>query len=742
MTRFAMRRLVYSCAVIFLLQLFSVFAQSLDYLFVLDPRQGWNRAKGRIEEVLITARPRGLYMEYGMFLTISAKGTFLDNTSYQNLEIVLNFGLPANAIVVDSWLWVGDSIMQAQIKEYGTAATIYETIVGMRRDPSFLAKVNDRYELRVYPLAGTRQRKVKITYLVPMDWSDERVRATLPLNVLKTSSVLPPITLRFWGNNFWQNPQVDEAQQTRFNRVEDAVNGAYWETVVAPANSSQNLTFSVSSPLRNGFYLSSYHNGKEGYYQMAFLPKDVLRVQTPSSKTCIVVDFDQSKSSITLAQTLQALQTQLLANATPKDSFNLMYSKLTIGQASNSWMALTRENLEFAWRQLQTGTLYNNLPALLVQSMNYTRQSGGKILLVANTDRFRLANEADQLLTDLRLVGSSNAQVSVIDFCERSQTTIINAQTYFGNEYFYSKLTEPNNGKFARVLGAQSMSESLQRVINATNPTQTIQADFLSAMSNGPCYYRFDIVQPSLATSVVAGRTSGNNLSSLENIVLQTGKYVGTPPFSLIISGSMNNLPIGTIVTATTGQIEAVGGTNEQVWVANYISSLAPRGIAPSNTVVREITAKSLEYRVLSNYTAFLALEPNDTLRPCSNCSSNSDNQRGSNSGGTAQTSVPLNTDNAGLECTISPNPFSAEASLEFTLQEPLTGANGNQLTICNVLGQSVTSISLERFCGQKSFNVHWNGLDSFGNPVPTGIYFVIFKSSKGIAVWKIVKSS
>jgi hypothetical protein len=114
-------------------------------------------------------KPQGIYAEVGLYLHLSARDWGYGQDD--QLEIELDFTLPEDAIVIDSWLWVEGKIIRGELMDKWTAAEIYEDIVDRRRDPSILYKHYDnQYELRIYPLIADSYRKVKITYLVPMQW--------------------------------------------------------------------------------------------------------------------------------------------------------------------------------------------------------------------------------------------------------------------------------------------------------------------------------------------------------------------------------------------------------------------------------------------------------------------------------------------------------------------------------------------------------------------------------------------
>src|SRR5688572_17137389 len=102
-----------------------------NQLRVGNPRVTSYTYQGTIEEASLSVRPKGLFMEYGLYLTFSSKGSAWTKST-DTLEVILNFDLPANAIVHDSWLWIGDSIMKAKIMDKWTAKTIYDSIVKRR----------------------------------------------------------------------------------------------------------------------------------------------------------------------------------------------------------------------------------------------------------------------------------------------------------------------------------------------------------------------------------------------------------------------------------------------------------------------------------------------------------------------------------------------------------------------------------------------------------------------------------
>ncbi len=205
----------------FLLLFLLLYTYSFAYtsLYVQDPRTWGGLQMGTIEEAVVSLKPLGIYMQTDLYLTFSAR-----NTSYSSsdtLEVQYLFDLPANAIVTDSWLWMEQDTIKAKIMDQWTASSIYESIIKRRRDPSILFKRDaTQYELRIFPMPGDKTRKVKISYLVPTQWTASLVSASLPTNLLSVSAnPLNNFELDVSLSREWKNPQILEYPDIVFQSI-------------------------------------------------------------------------------------------------------------------------------------------------------------------------------------------------------------------------------------------------------------------------------------------------------------------------------------------------------------------------------------------------------------------------------------------------------------------------------------------------------------------------------------------
>jgi len=124
--------------------LLSILFSQAQYLRILDP-QNWRNGQGTIEETKITYEPQGLYMKIDWEITFSARGLNIFSES-DTVEVEYRFNLPQGALVIDSWLWFGDTILEGLIMDRWSASQIYENIVNRRRDPSVLYKKESHFQ--------------------------------------------------------------------------------------------------------------------------------------------------------------------------------------------------------------------------------------------------------------------------------------------------------------------------------------------------------------------------------------------------------------------------------------------------------------------------------------------------------------------------------------------------------------------------------------------------------------------
>jgi len=427
------------------------FSFAYDYLYVTDPR-GWGSAYGTIEEAVLSIKPHGIYMEYGLYLTFSARNTYF--TSFDTLEVQFHFDLPENAIVFDSWLWIEEEIIRGKIMDQWTASSIYEDIVNRRRDPSILFKRSaTNYELRIFPMAGNSTRKVKISYLMPAQWNSSSVRSALPINLLNTSyNPLASFHLVTWLNSDYKNPKILEFPSINFQVKEDTLFGVYHEANITSEFLNNSLNFTAETKISNGIYLSKFQDEDEGLYQLAFLPSEALNIAV-SNKVAVLVDYDASKSSITKNELFNSLKSNILGNFSSKDSFNLIFSNIEIFRLAEKWIPADSITVDSIFLNLSEDRIsnYSNLPSLLADGIDFVKNNGndGSIMLICNSDQAGEYTIANELIDDLLDLMNPVLPIHVVSYMNQNYNSYwFGSRYYHGNEYFYLNITRLTSANY------------------------------------------------------------------------------------------------------------------------------------------------------------------------------------------------------------------------------------------------------------------------------------------------------
>ncbi|NJM15731.1 MAG: hypothetical protein HC896_10520 [Bacteroidales bacterium] len=343
-----MKKALYLFSILLSLHLASFnHASAYSWLTINDPQNPWwYNFESVIDSAELTIEPQGIYMEYNLVLTVSSlfKGSYYnDQTEAEpdSLEIHYYFNLPDQAIVNDSWLWIGDTIIKAELMDKWRAYGIYEGIVQRRKDPSVLYKQSSTgYELNVYPLRNNGSRKFKISWLMPTTWGKNTVNCALPMEMLNAAGTKPNLKLNVATGPNWEDPGIAELPQAEFQ-----LENGYKTTTIDLNNNYNNLTLSLKAPYQNGIYLATYQSPEgNNYYQMALLPHQVIDLEA-SKDIVFVVDYEKDNTNINKKSLLEAIESCIINSSNFIGSFNIVISGVSPKLVSPNWLNASDTNI-------------------------------------------------------------------------------------------------------------------------------------------------------------------------------------------------------------------------------------------------------------------------------------------------------------------------------------------------------------------------------------------------------------
>lgn len=696
-------------------------------LYVHDPRGWWgSRQQGKITEAVLSVKPKGAFMEYGLYLTI---GPSTPRAATDTFEIVMNFDLPKEAFIHDSWLWVENQIVQAELLDRWTATNIYEGIVQRRQDPSLLYKNSDtNYDIKIFPLEGNSTRKIKITYLTPVDFSKHYVTASLPFNILKLSSQVPNFRIQAYTNAVWNSPEIVGSINTNF--VYNALSDVHVCTLPSSAITNNATAYiQFRSPLTNGYYLEKYETAPdEGFYQFIAIPDEFVNAQIRKN-ILFVIDHKASNYSLSQVGFLSDLKSAMKNFLSEGDSFGLVYATPNVRRYSSVWIAADSLNIESAISTIeQSPPLHFNTSSLLIHALDFIGDNNynGNILFITTGDQINAYNASNNLISDLQMLANSgNIKIDVLSYQDKgfSSAWWHQGNYYYGNEYFNQRLAHVFGGNYLQLYerpGTNSYYGQITMVRNFSNALSEMlmmasgkinDFDLHTTVSNGFCYGRYNV-----NTGISA---------FLKKPIIQFGKYIGNDPFEATISGRINSNII-------TNNIQINNPHNFQdtlvkkMWVNSFITALEKQ--SPNNQTVREIIDSSINNRVLCRYTAFLALEPNDTISACETCPDET------NINSPALTTVESILNRYTINA--QPNPFSNKIIISISGEK--LNENNVEIVVFDMLGREIKKLKV--ISEDNKITATWNGADEYDAEVDAGIYIAIIKTPTGNITRKIVK--
>jgi hypothetical protein len=284
------------------------------------------QAPAFIQNITLVTEPHGGYVEQSMYLEYTDHGAFPGS---QTVEIIHRFELPEGSVINDLWLWMGNNVMRAIMLDTWKARSIYDSIVSMKRDPAFLSKIGNQYELHVYPLVSGSFRKIKINFITPTKWFGANATCELPLRFLgaSTSATLPVKLLFRERDEIWGTPAVSELPGTSFSPLVDTLGLIYKSASISNIKNLLSFNLAFTTNFTDGaFFKNNIVPRDKNYFQFGILPWQAFNlttVDTGSKKVIAGIDLSgiYSKNYTTLIPNLKsAIKSALKQN----DMFNIV----------------------------------------------------------------------------------------------------------------------------------------------------------------------------------------------------------------------------------------------------------------------------------------------------------------------------------------------------------------------------------------------------------------------------------
>ncbi|MBD3320016.1 MAG: hypothetical protein GF350_02870 [Chitinivibrionales bacterium] len=272
------------CTLIFVFFRISIFFSHACAVNEISIREDFHHytEPGYIQKATLSVENYGAYCEQSLYIEYCDREQFPGN----NVEIIHRFELPEHSVVHDLWLWIGDSVMQAEINDTRRAREIYDSVTSFKRDPAFLNVTNNQYELRIYPLQSGSFRKVKIRFIVPVRYIGMEAHVDLPLRFLKSdNSLQTPLQLLVRTDiNSPHDISIMELPGMKFSPMSDTLGKSFQQMMFSDIKRHNSLTLMYQQMFNEGAAATTACDSSACYFTLGINPGDFFGITPPVEK--------------------------------------------------------------------------------------------------------------------------------------------------------------------------------------------------------------------------------------------------------------------------------------------------------------------------------------------------------------------------------------------------------------------------------------------------------------------------
>jgi hypothetical protein len=360
---------------------------------------------------------------------------------------------------------------------------------------------------------------------------------------------------------------------------------------------------------------------------------------------------------------------------------------------------------------------YPSLPIMINEAVNkaFSEDSTASIILFSSSNLFGDATTANLLIDHIRDISNNKLKFYAIDYSNKAKlkNTKINNINYSGNEYFYYNLARMTKGEYFNLWSNGNLLNNLFLSFSKSTFKHPTDINYFITTPDGFAYQYFEPLTPEI------------NKGTLSLV----GKYVGGDDFTFRMTYLMDFEPHFKEIVVPKADI--VNNLKiPQIWIGNHLKYLEKEP-NPNNKLISDIIDISMSHRVLSRYTAFLALEPwmRDSI-----FGGDDENQEDH------ATDVVDEIELMDAEFSISVNPNPARESARITLSSGID-VTVSSIEIYDMKGSIVRHLDAPAFTIKGEHIIFWDLFDDYGNQIQNGTYYIIVNIGLKSFTYKVVVS-
>lgn len=508
------------------------------------------------------------------------------------------FPLPPDAAVSDLQMKVNDVVMEGKIMPAEEARGIYEAIVRQQRDPALLQYIGQGlFQTNVFPIPPGESRAVQLSYTQIVSQDQGLYRFRYPLGAgFNALGEQGGLRLRV---ELVDQPGLRTIYSPNWGATVQRAGSDGAEIVFTGAGSTPESFFDVywgSDNSAIGANLLSYQPVEEdGYFALLVAPGlEQVETNVAERDIVMVVDVSGSMEGEKMQQARDAAK-YIVDHVNPRDRINLISFSTGVRLWSNQLEELNAELVDDAhnWiERLEAGgsTDINRalLEALALIDAREGEDAERPVYLLFMTDGLPTQGETDpwKIFDNAEMNAPEDATLRLFTF----------GVGYDVNTILLDTLSKEMGGRSTYVLPEEYIDEAVSTFYQSiSTPVLTnVSVEFVGDAVTDEMY-------PYPLTDLFAG----------EQLVI-VGRYHDGAPVTVVLRGEVN----GTPQEFTYENMELLERGGEpfvaRVWASRKIGILMEqiRRSGPDAEVIDAIVALSLQYGIVTPYTAYLVEEP------------------------------------------------------------------------------------------------------------------------------------
>ena len=512
------------------------------------------------------------------------------NTTPGILEGVFFFPLPQDASISGFGMWVGNTLVEADVVEKQRAREIYETILREKRDPGLLEWAGGNiFKARIYPIPGRSEKRIKITYTQVLPLQGNRYRYSYGLQ----SELLKQHPLRDLKIDVKVNsavPLKSVSSPTHPARVAKTEHSGHVEFTAQEYSPARDFEAVVEVDAgRSDVVVVPHRRGDDGYFMVQLTPPgtagDWERPLVPNGAPLHLLLLADTSASMDKGQraTQTAVLSSLLGALTAKDTINVAACDVNCDWVFEKPVPATPANivavLDFLANRTSLG--WTDLDKAFASAL---KMSTAGMHVVYLGDGISTTGTADPVAFAKRLQKMYEGKAGTFHVVA------------VGSSY------EPGAMKAIASLGGGSV-----RRVSGDRGPQATALDLLTEIAS-PGLRDLKVEFTGLRTARVYPEVLPNVPAGTQQILL--GRYLPEgkdQSGEIVITGTLGGKPVRYTSKISLADAEQGNSFVPRLWARMHLDKLLEQGT--SEAVRQDVIALSEEFNIITPYTSLLVLE-------------------------------------------------------------------------------------------------------------------------------------